>query len=158
MIRYIRKRLATAVPVFFGITILVFLCLDLAPGTIADLGGEDGGSAGNQAILEERLGLDKPLPQRYLVWLGGLLRGDLGDSWQTGRSVSESIAQRVGPSLILTGTGVALAVLLAIPLGAAAAWRPGSGWDKAASVCSMVRQARFIRCWVWYWAMLMPIS
>ena len=138
MIRYIRKRLATAVPVFFGITILVFLCLDLAPGTIADLGGEEGGSAGNQAILEERLGLDKPLPQRYLVWLGGLLRGDLGDSWQTGRSVSESIAQRVGPSLILTGTGVALAVLLAIPLGAAAAWRPGSGWDKAASVCSMV--------------------
>ena len=138
MIHYIRKRLLTAVPVFFGITLLVFFCLELVPANITDLGGEEGGTAGNQAVMEERLGLDRPVVERYLSWLGGLFHGDLGDSWQTGRPVSAMIAQRVGPSLILTGTGVVLAILLVIPLGAAAAWRPRSVWDKLASVCSMV--------------------
>ena len=66
MIHYIRKRLLTAVPVFFGITLLVFFCLELVPANITDLGGEEGGTAGNQAVMEERLGLDRPVVERYL--------------------------------------------------------------------------------------------
>ncbi|OUN07896.1 peptide ABC transporter permease [Flavonifractor sp. An92] len=139
MIRYVRRRLMTVIPVFFGITLLVFIFLSIAPGTIADLMGEGGNAiSSDQAALEERLGLNDPLPVRYLEWLGNLFHGDLGLSWQTGRPVAESIAQRVGPSLILTGTGVALAILLAIPLGTLAAWKPRSIWNKLASVCSMV--------------------
>ena len=139
MLHYIRKRLLTVIPVFLGITFLVFLFLDLGPGTIADLMGD--GSAFNdadRAALEAQLGLDQPLPVRYVNWLGDLFRGDLGQSYQTGYPVAETIAQRVAPSLILTGTGVVLAVSLAIPLGVAAAWKPRSFWDRLASWCSMV--------------------
>ena len=118
--RYFRRRLLTAIPVFFGITFLVFVLLSLSPADVTDLGeGASGGA--QQAALEEALGLDKPLPVRYLAWLGGLLRGELGQSYLSGRPVAGMMAQRVGPSLLLTGTGVLLAILLALPLGILAA-------------------------------------
>lgn len=108
--RYFRRRLLTAIPVFFGITFLVFVLLSLSPADVTDLGeGASGGA--QQAALEEALGLDKPLPVRYLAWLGGLLRGELGQSYLSGRPVAGMLAQRVGPSLLLTGTGVLLAIL-----------------------------------------------
>ena len=114
--RYFRRRLLTAIPVFFGITFLVFVLLSLSPADVTDLGeGASGGA--QQAALEEELGLDKPLPVRYLAWLGGLLRGELGQSYLSGRPVAGMLAQRVGPSLLLTGTGVLLAILLALPAG-----------------------------------------
>ena len=100
MIRYLRRRLITALPVFFGITLLVFLMLQLAPGTIADLRGESSSGAADQAALEEALGLTDPLPLRYGRWLWGLLHGDLGTSYASGKPVSTLIAQRVGPSLL----------------------------------------------------------
>ena len=67
--------------------------------------GRDASSAAAQAALEANLGLDKPLPIRYLLWLGELLTGDLGQSYRTGQPVLDMVAQRVVPSLILTGTG-----------------------------------------------------
>lgn len=135
---YFRRRLLTAIPVFFGITILVFGMLNLAQGSILDLMGEGTGATdADRAALAASLGLDQPLPRRYLNWLGDLLRGDLGTSYANGRPVSELIAQRVGPSLLLTGTGVVLAVVIALPLGMLAAWRPRSGWDRAASALSL---------------------
>ena len=128
MAHYTIKRLLTAIPVFFGITLAVFLMLQMAPGTIADLAGGSG-TAADQAAIEAALHLDKPMPARYLIWMGGLLRGDLGDSYQSGRAVMPVIAQRVLPSLILTGTGVLLAILAALPLGILSACRPGSWVD-----------------------------
>ena len=78
--RYFRRRLLTATPVFFGITFLVFVLLSLSPADVTDLGeGASGGA--QQAALEEALGLDKPLPVRYLAWLGGLLPGGLGQAY-----------------------------------------------------------------------------
>lgn len=146
--RYFRRRLLTAIPVFFGITFLVFVLLSLSPADVTDLGeGASGGA--QQAALEEALGLDKPLPVRYLAWLGGLLRGELGQSYLSGRPVAGMLAQRVGPSLLLTGTGVLLAILLALPLGILAAWRPRSGWDRAASAePGELRRAGFFLCLV----------
>ncbi|MGN8895574.1 ABC transporter permease [Flavonifractor sp. HCP28S3_F3] len=136
--RYIRRRLITAIPVFFGITLLVFLMVNLAPGTITDLMGEGASSGADKAALEASLGLDRPLPVRYAMWLGDLLQGDLGQSYFYDRPVSRLIAQRVGPSLLLTGTGVLLAVVMAIPLGILAAWKPRSFWDRLASVLSLI--------------------
>ena len=101
--RYIRRRLITAIPVFFGITLLVFLMVNLAPGTITDLMGEGASSGADKAALEASLGLDQPLPVRYVQWLAGLFRGNLGQSYFYDRPVSRLIAQRVGPSLLLTG-------------------------------------------------------
>ena len=137
--RYLRRRLLTAIPVFFGITILVFCMLNLAQGSILDLMGEGSGATdADRAALAASLGLDLPLPQRYLMWLGDLLRGDLGVSYANGKPVAGLIAQRVGPSLLLTGTGVVLAVAIALPLGVLAAWKPRSGWDRAASALSLI--------------------
>lgn len=137
--RYIRRRLITAIPVFFGITLLVFLMLNLAPGTILDLMGEGGGTTqAEREALETALGLGGSLPVRYFRWLAGLLQGDLGTSYANGHSVAQLISQRVAPSLLLTGTGVLLAIAIALPLGVLAAWRPRSGWDRAASLLSLV--------------------
>ena len=136
--RYIRRRLITAIPVFFGITLLVFLMVNLAPGTITDLMGEGAANSADKAALEASLGLDQPLPLRYAGWLGDLLRGDLGQSYFYDRPVSRLIAQRVGPSLLLTGTGVVLAVAAALPLGVLAAWKPRSVWDRLASFLSLI--------------------
>ena len=137
--RYFRRRLLTAIPVFFGITILVFCMLNLAQGSILDLMGEGSGATdADRSALAASLGLDQPLPQRYLSWLGGLLRGDLGNSYANGKPVAGLIAQRVGPSLLLTGTGVALAVAIALPLGVLAAAQPRSGWDRTASALSLI--------------------
>ena len=135
---YIRRRLITAVPVFFGITLLVFLLFNLAPGSILDLMGEGAANPGDREALEQSLGLDRPLPVRYLSWLLGLLRGDLGESFFYHRPVAGLIAQRIGPSLLLTGTGVALAVAIALPLGVLAAWKPQSVWDRLANLLSLV--------------------
>ena len=136
--RYIRRRLITAIPVFFGITLLVFLMVNLAPGTITDLMGEGASSGADKAALEASLGLDQPLPVRYVQWLAGLFRGNLGQSYFYDRPVSRLIAQRVGPSLLLTGSGVVLAVAIALPLGILAAWKPRSIWDRITSVLSLI--------------------
>ena len=141
MAHYIRRRLITAVPVFFGITLLVFLLLDLAPGDLTDLMGEGAASAAEQAAMEAAFGLDQPLPVRYLLWLTGLLQGDLGRSYQYGQSVSDLIAQRLWPSLLLTGTGVALAVAIAVPLGLLAAWRPHSFWGRLSELFTVIGSA-----------------
>ena len=132
MAQYIRRRLITAIPVFFGITILVFLLVDLAPGDLTDLMGEGAASTTEQTAMEAAFGLDQPLPARYITWLAGLFRGDLGLSYHYGQDVSDLIAQRIGPSLILTGTGVLLAVAIAVPLGVLAAWKPKGMWDRLA--------------------------
>ena len=133
MAQYLVKRVLGALPVFFGITLLVFFLMNMAPATIADLaGGEDASSAAARAALEANLGLDQPLPVRYVLWLKELLTGDLGLSYRTGQPVLGMIAQRVGPSLILTGTGVAAAVVIGIPLGVMAAWKPRSLWSRLA--------------------------
>ena len=131
--KQLTRRSLSAIPVFFGITLLVFFMMNMAPATIADAAGAgEASSAAMRTALEAELGFDKPLPLRYLSWLGDLLRGDLGTSYRTGQSVSGMIAQRMGPSLLLTGTGVLAAVVLGVPLGILAAWKPGSGWKRLA--------------------------
>ena len=132
MAQYIRRRLITAIPVFFGITILVFLLVDLAPGDLTDLMGEGAASTTEQAAVEAALGLDRPLPARYVLWLAGLFHGDLGRSYHYGQDVADLIVQRLWPSLLLTGTGVVLAVAIAVPLGVMAAWKPRGVWDRLA--------------------------
>ncbi|MFQ7450944.1 MAG: ABC transporter permease [Flavonifractor plautii] len=134
--RYFRRRLLTAIPVFFGITFLVFVLLSLSPADVTDLGeGASGGA--QQAALEEALGLDKPLPVRYLAWLGGLLRGAgtvLPERSAGGRHAGPAGGAVPAADRHRSATGHSAGP----PLGILAAWRPRSGWDRAASALSLV--------------------
>lgn len=135
MAHYLFRRILTVIPVFFGITVLVFLFLCATPASVADLAGAGGGDiySGDREVLNETLGLNEPLLVRYAKWLGGLLRGDLGVSYRSGRPVGGMIAQRTLPSLLLTGTGIILAVALALPLGVLSARKPGGRLDRMVS-------------------------
>ncbi len=139
MLHYIFKRVLGAVPVFFGITLLVFFMMNMAPATIADAAGAgEASSAAVRAALEANLGLDQPMAVRYLLWLKALLCGDLGLSYRTGQPVLRMIAQRVLPSLILTGTGVAAAIVVALPLGVLSAWKPNSLLSRFSSALTLL--------------------
>ncbi len=83
--------------------------------------------------LEARLGLDRPLPEQFLRYLGGVLRGDLGTSYTFNVPVAEKIAERVGPTLLLVGVGTLVAVVLGLWLGVRSAWRRGSRFDRVST-------------------------
>ena len=130
---YLRKRLLHLIPVFFLVTFASFLLVNLLPGDVVDAILADDLAADDpvlrQQIMEE-LGLDKPLPVRYAVWLGDLCRGDLGRSFITGKKISDLLAQRIPVTLQLMVMSLALALALAVPLGILAAYRSNRAIDR----------------------------
>jgi peptide/nickel transport system permease protein len=122
---YLVRRLLIAVPVLFGITLIAFTALALAPGDPVTARIDPAALAQmSKADLDatrHELGLDQPIPVRYAVWLGGILHGDLGYSVVTKRSVAEEVSARVEPTLILMGTAFAIGCSLGILLGVLAA-------------------------------------
>lgn len=135
MTAYALRRLAAAVPLLLGVTVLVFGVVHLAPGG-PEAALLQGGRAADPAALaeyRERLGLDDPVPVRYLRWLGAAVSGDLGVSFATGRPVAEMIRQRLPATLELMGAAFVLAGILALLLGVASAVRPFTPVDRAAA-------------------------
>jgi peptide/nickel transport system permease protein len=142
MQRYIAQRLLISVPLLIGVTIFSFLFMHLAPGDPvealidpvmrADLGPEW------VAQRKAELGLDKPLPVRYLNWLGQLLSGNLGYSLVSRQPVAAQIVERLGPTLLLMGSALVLAILLGVPLGILSAVRQYSLLDYVATVAGFV--------------------
>lgn len=139
MLKYLVKRLLTVIPIFFGITAIIYVLLNMAPGSALDIlvSSEANTSPEQLEALKASLGLDQPVLIRYLGWLGDILRGDFGVSYYNGQEVLKAISQRIMPSVILTGTGVVLAILLSLPLGIMAAYKPYSLWDKASNVIAL---------------------
>jgi peptide/nickel transport system permease protein len=121
---YVLKRLFLMVPTLLGVATIVFVLLRVVPGDIVllRLAGE-GGRVSEDVLRAERarLGLDQPLWRQYLQWMGGLARGELGQSMWTGRPVTLEISIRLGLSLELTLLATLVAVVVAIPLGTLAA-------------------------------------
>jgi peptide/nickel transport system permease protein len=111
----------------------VFLILRLAPGDPAAVIA--GNSATNEDIakIQVQLGLDRPIPVKYGIWMGNVFQGDLGFSYYLNKPVTELIAQRVEPTLSLAFGTVILAILIAVPLGTLAAWRMGGWLDRLLS-------------------------
>jgi len=122
MAKYILKRILISIPVFIVITLLVYTMSNLAPGGPVDKLTE-GANLTQEAYeaLKASLGFDKPVIARYWDWLSGFFRGDLGKSYRNGAAVGALIGERVGPTLLLTITSLVIAMLIAIPLGAASA-------------------------------------
>lgn len=109
--------------VLIGITFLSFTLLHLAPGNPAEkyLTGGDGnyGTVSEEAIREQerKWGLDKPFFVQYLVWLGNACKGDLGNSYSTGRPVVTELWSKIGPTMILSVAALFVTLLISIPLG-----------------------------------------
>ena len=138
MFAYTVRRLGFAMVTLWLATLLVFAALLLIPGNPAQaILGIDATPADLEA-LEARLGLDKPPLERYLSWLGGVLRGDLGQSIRYERPISELIVARLGITLPIVVASLLLATLIAVPLGILAARRAGSPIDLGISVVSLV--------------------
>jgi peptide/nickel transport system permease protein len=141
---YVFRRFLIAIPVMLGITIVSFVALSLAPGDplLARLSPEQlQAIQRNPALLEERrkeLGLDQPVPVRYVRWLAGAVQGDFGFSIQSHRPIAEEIGKRIAPTLALMGTAMLIAVLLGVPFGILSALRQYSGLDYGLTSVTML--------------------
>jgi peptide/nickel transport system permease protein len=133
MLGLIGRRLLYLVPVVLAVTILTFLIANLLPGDLAIAMLGDQATPENVAALHRKLGLDLPLWQQYLHWLGGVLTGDLGTSHRTGETVLHAITGRLPVSLELLVFAEAGGILIGVPLAILCAVRPGSAFDRATS-------------------------
>lgn len=134
---HILRRLLQAIPVVLFSSIIVFSILQLVPGDPAtNLAGPDATDEDVQ-IIRERLGLDRPIAEQYLSWIGNAARGDLGDSFRNSRSVSELLRGAMAPTLELTLIAFALELTLGVVFGVMAGTHLRSGWDWALSAFTM---------------------
>lgn len=154
MASYLTRRLLLSVPLLLGISVVVFLLLQATPG--GPLSNGEGGAGQTSPEQIERLraeyGLDRPLPVQYLDWLGGLATGDWGTSMRTGQPVLTMIGERLPTTLLLIGIAFGISLLIAIPVGIAAARRQHSAFDYAATGLSF---AGFATPSFWFGLMLL---
>lgn len=145
MPRYLATRLLSSVPVMLVTSLLAFALQSLAPGDPARLLVEASGlnPAPPEAVAAKRaeLGLDRPLPQRYLLWLTNALRGDLGRSFRSYRPVVSLYQERLPATAALAVVAGALTTVVALPLGTLAAYHRGRAPDMVAQVVAVVGAA-----------------
>jgi peptide/nickel transport system permease protein len=130
----ILRRLLATIPVVGVVALFVFALVRITPGDPAAIIAGDYATTQDIARIRASLGLDRPMPVQIGIWLGQLLRGDLGTSIFSGLPVTTLIRQRIEPTLALTVMTMLLAVLTAVPLGVLAAWRQGSWLDRTVMV------------------------
>lgn len=118
MSTYILRRLLGIIPLLLGISVLLFIIIQLPPGGPADIyAGSPMASAEDLARMNENLGLNDPLPIQYIKWLRGVATGDWGNSYKDGRPVTEAIFARLPATLTLMASSLLLAIVVAIPAG-----------------------------------------
>lgn len=131
MLKFAFSRLLSAIPTLFIVSIAVFGLVRLIPGDPASLMLGDLADADMLAEARSAMGLDRPIPVQFAIWLGNVVQGDLGRSVLNGQPVLDLVLQRFGTSAQMVLVAVGLAVLIAVPLGMIAAWRQNSGLDLA---------------------------
>lgn len=138
MIRLIARRIALGVLILWVVSVVVFAGTELLSGDTAT--AILGQTATPQAVaaLHEQLNLDEPAPKRYALWLGRVVRGDLGDSLATQRPVTELIGERLRNSFVLTGLTAAILIPLSLLLGTLAAARRHGLLDSGISTMTLM--------------------
>lgn len=135
VLRTVVLKLARLAGILFVVATLCFFSLNLLPGGPARaILGVAGSSPEAIRALNAKLGLDRPLLDRFGSWLGGVLHGDFGDSYQSGVSVAHIIAERAPVTLELIIYGQLIALVAAVPIAAIAAARQGTGTDRSISI------------------------
>lgn len=140
MTTYVAKRLLLLVPTLLGVSVVTFMLIHLIPGDLVTilLGITASQNEQTRQALIHALHLDRPLGVQYLLWLGGVLRGDMGHSLVTGLSVREELARSYPVTLQLAAMAMAIALAAGIPLGILAARRVGRVLDASTRVFSLL--------------------
>jgi len=138
MSRFLTRRLLLTIPVLFLVSVIVFTLITLIPGDPARIMlGEEASREALEA-LRRQMGLDRPLYVRYGIWLSHVIQGDLGRSVRDGRSVGQTLLQKLPVTIELAMTSLFVAWLIALPAGAIAAWKQRSAADYAATTVSLI--------------------
>ncbi len=138
MLRFLFRRLLQAVPVLFGVSVAVFLMIHLIPGDPAELVAGQMASREDVENVRRSLGLDRPLLEQYLNFAGRALTGDFGNSFRTGRPVSEEIGARYGNTLLLGAVALLIAAVVGGLAGILAAVKRFSWVDNLTLVLSIL--------------------
>ena len=138
MSRYVIKRLVMLIPVLIGVTFLVYFIISLSPGdTAAMLAGEDADAATIEALRKE-LGLDQPVIVQYAKYMLNLLQGDMGESYKTGRPVTNMIVSSFPNTAKLAFWSILVAVGIALPIGIISATKQYSMFDNVGMVVALI--------------------
>ncbi len=142
MIAFVGRRLLVSIVVLIGISMVLFGLLQLIPGDPAEMMLDPMSFQGNRAAaleqLRAQLGLNKPLPVQYISWMGELLRGNFGFSYTDGRPVGQVILGRLGPTALLMGSALVIALVVGIPVGIVAALRRNTMVDYSTTFVSLL--------------------
>ncbi|MDP9436633.1 MAG: ABC transporter permease [Actinomycetota bacterium] len=138
MARFVLRRLVQAAAVLVGVSVIVFALVHLVPGDPIRTSLGTRFDQQTYEALRERAGFDRPLPVQYVTWAAGAVTGDLGVSFRTGQPVTGTLLERLPATLSLALAALAVALLVAVPLGVASAVRRGSRLDGAATVVSQL--------------------
>ena len=118
MSRFLLRRLLQAIPTLWAVSVVIFAIIHLAPGgPMAVYAMNPNVDQAELDRIEERLGLNDPLPVQYAKWLTGMLTGDWGMSYKFGRDVKDVLSERIGPSIQLVGASLIIALVFSIPFG-----------------------------------------
>jgi peptide/nickel transport system permease protein len=137
VIRYFVRRLLLTLPILFGVSLVCFALVHIAPGSPIDSLLPDGASAEQVQEVKQAYGLDRPLPVQYLYWVGHVLTGDLGQSITTQRPVLAEIIPAIGNSLLLAVVAIALSFVLGCSMGAIGGMRVNSAADRVLTSLSI---------------------
>ncbi len=135
---FLVKRILQMLLALFGVSIVVFALMHLVPGDPVRVALGTRFDQDLYDALRERAGLDQPLIQQYLSWLGGVLTGDLGVSFRNGQPVTTLILERLPATITLALAALFIALVVALPAGIISAVRSGSGLDYTVSAASQV--------------------
>ncbi|MBM3572259.1 MAG: ABC transporter permease [Alphaproteobacteria bacterium] len=138
MLRFLIHRLLSAVPVLFIVSLVSFALIWLVPGDVASIIADPGASIEELQRIRARLNLDKPWHLQMAHWYGGLLRGDLGQSFLLNRGVGQAILERLPVTLSLTGLALIIALVLGVLSGVIASVRHGTWLDQSFMVLALL--------------------
>lgn len=124
MNHYVLKRMIQLIPILFAITFLSYGMMRIAGSDVVTQKMENTGTVVSDEVLDaarEQLGLDKPFLTQYAVWLGKLLRGDMGNSYVSGKPVFATFVSKLPATLLLTAVSIVMTIIISLPLGVLAA-------------------------------------
>jgi len=138
MLRLLLTRLSSTAIVVFGVVCLVFMLIHLVPGDPVDVMLGENAQMADREALRESLGLNRPIGEQLVTYIGNLFQGDLGQSLHSRTSVSSMILERLPATFQLALVSLMVSCLIAFPLGIIAALNRGKAWDKAAMGISLM--------------------